>query len=32
MAQEAFGYNRSMWSSGQQGEKKMIDALNAVGK
>ena len=32
MAQEAFGYNRSHWTGGEQGGKTMVDALKSVGK
>jgi len=32
MAQETFSYNRSVWSNGEQGAKKLTDSLAAVGK
>ncbi|KAL9189870.1 hypothetical protein ACHAXT_009545 [Thalassiosira profunda] len=32
MAQEAFGYNRSHWTGGEQGGKTKVDALKSVGK
>jgi len=32
MAQESFSYNRSVWSGGNQGAKKLTDSLAAVGK
>ena len=32
MTQEAFGYNRSHWANGAQGEKSMVDGLKSVGK
>lgn len=32
LGQEAFAYNKSMWTAGEQGEKALIDSLKSVGK
>jgi len=32
MVQETFSYNKSVWSNGEQGAKKLTDSLAAVGK
>ncbi|KAL7490542.1 hypothetical protein ACHAWT_000106 [Skeletonema menzelii] len=32
MTQETFSYNKSVWSNGEQGAKKLTDSLAAVGK
>ncbi|KAL3790387.1 hypothetical protein ACHAWO_011602 [Cyclotella atomus] len=32
MAQEAFSYNKAVWSQGTMGTKTMVDSLKNVGK